>query len=187
MPELNLKFQPFPVLETERLILRHITKADSDVMLKLRSDVAAMRYLDRPIAVSIDDVHALLRRMDDDIDNNDGVSWGLELKQSGQLIGTLGYYRLKKEHFRGEIGYMLFPSHWRKGLMSEAMHRVMDYGFNTLGFHSIEADINPDNEASKGILLKMGFVQEAYFKENCFYEGKFLDTMIFSMLKKDFK
>ena len=67
--------------------------------------------------------------------------------------------------------------------MQEAIEPVIDWGFNTIQLHSIEATVNPDNIASKNILLKNGFVQEAYFKENFYYEGQFLDTVIFSLLK----
>jgi ribosomal-protein-alanine N-acetyltransferase len=61
--------------------------------------------------------------------------------------------------------------------MDEVAKAVLDYGFNTLKLHSIEANINPENIASQKLLEKNGFVREAYFKENFFWQGKFWKVM----------
>lgn len=66
--------------------------------------------------------------------------------------------------------------------MQEALATVLDYGFSSMGLHSVVANVNPANEASKKILAKNNFVQEAYFKEDFFYDGQFLDTAIYSLL-----
>ena len=87
-----------------------------------------------------------------------------------------------KEHFRAEIGYMLDPQWQGKGLMQEVMDKLLDYGFSTLGLHSVEANVNPGNIASIRLLERNNFVREAYFRENYFYDGKFLDTLIYSKL-----
>jgi len=68
--------------------------------------------------------------------------------------------------------------------MNEAIDMAIDYGFKELKFHSIEANINPNNIASRNLLLKKGFVKEAYFKENYYFNGKFLDSEIYSLLNK---
>jgi ribosomal-protein-alanine N-acetyltransferase len=68
--------------------------------------------------------------------------------------------------------------------MSEAVNAAIDYGFNTMKLHSIEAQTNPHNEASIGLLKKVGFVQEALFRENYYFDGKFLDTPVFSLINK---
>lgn len=179
---LEVQFHPFTTLNTERLVLREITHNDAQQLFKLRSDANAMFYLDRPCAKSIDDALALINAMDGIFKTNDGISWAITLKGENKLIGTVGFYRLKKEHHRAEIGYMLLPEYWRKGIATEACLAVLDYGFNTINFHSIEADINPDNIASKAILEKLGFIKEAHFKESYFYDGKFLDSAIYSKL-----
>jgi ribosomal-protein-alanine N-acetyltransferase len=66
--------------------------------------------------------------------------------------------------------------------MKEALIKVIDYGFNEMKLHSIEAHINPENAASAAILEATGFVREAYFKEDFFYKGEFSDTAIYSKL-----
>jgi ribosomal-protein-alanine N-acetyltransferase len=66
--------------------------------------------------------------------------------------------------------------------MREAVSEVIKYGFTVMRLHSIEANVNPDNKASIKLLEKNCFAREAYFKENYFYNGKFLDTVIYSLL-----
>lgn len=179
---LELNFNPFPDLQTERLLLRKITMNDAASMLLLRSDVDAMKYIDRPKPNSIDDIYDFLTRINDGIQNNESIGWGISLKTEPKLFGTIAYHRIEKEHYRAEIGYMLHPSAWNKGYMSEAIRKVIDFGFNNMKLHSIEAKINPENRASASLLLKHQFLKEAYFKENYFFNGKFLDTEIYSIL-----
>ncbi|HSC37593.1 MAG TPA: GNAT family protein, partial [Chitinophagaceae bacterium] len=112
----------------------------------------------------------------------DGITWGIYLKTAPGLIGTIGLWRIIKEHHRAEIGYLLSPAWQRRGLMQEAMEKVLDYGFSVIGLHSVEANVNPDNEASIRILEKNHFVREAYFKENYYYNGVFKDSVIYSLL-----
>jgi [ribosomal protein S5]-alanine N-acetyltransferase len=78
---------------------------------------------------------------------------------------------------------MLSPAYWRNGIMKEALMDVIEFGFNKLGLHSIEAHINPENEASAAILTSTGFVKEAHFKEDFLFNGIFRDTAIYSRLR----
>ncbi len=181
---LELNFLPFPTLETERLILRKVTMADSQDVLTLRGDIDAMRYIGKPISTTFDEARDLITRIQDGLENNTAIGWAISLKNNPQLIGTIGFHQIDKQHYRAEIGYMLLPQFWNKGLMSEAIQQVLDYGFNTMKLHSIQANIDPNNKVSAAILKKYNFVSEAYFKENFFFNGKFMDSEIFSLLNK---
>ncbi|HEY9362570.1 MAG TPA: GNAT family protein, partial [Chitinophagaceae bacterium] len=79
-------------------------------------------------------------------------------------------------------GYSLLPDHQRKGIMQEALKAVLDFGFNVLQLHSLEANASPENEASLKLLEKNNFIREGYFKENYFFEGRFSDTVTYSLL-----
>ena len=118
---LELNFSPFPEIITERLLLRKVTKEDVEELFFLRSNEDVMKYIDRPRAQSVNDAMDFLEMIDQAINNVEGISWAIALKENPtKLIGTIGYWRMKKEHYRAEIGYMLHPSQWNKGLMSEA-------------------------------------------------------------------
>ena len=179
---LTLNFSPFPVLTTQRLRLRQISAADRNEMLEMRSDERVMRYIDRPRAKSVDDAMELIQKMIDGVVTNESISWAITNLNDDRLIGSIGYWRIMKEHYRAEIGYMLHPDFHGKGLMQEAISAVIDFGFNEMKLHSIEANVNPENKASQKLLEKNRFVREAYFKENFYFEGKFLDTFIYSLL-----
>jgi ribosomal-protein-alanine N-acetyltransferase len=181
---LTINFNPFPILETERLLLRRIDENDINEIFTLRSNPETMKYIPRPLVKTNEDALEHIAMIDAKIENNEGINWGITLKNDPKLIGIIGHYRIKPEHFRAEIGYMLLPEFNGKGIIPEAVKEVIDYGFNVMKLHSIEAIIDPKNFGSEKVLQKNGFVKEAHLKENEFYDGRFLDTVIYSLLNK---
>lgn len=180
---LTTQFLPFPNLETQRLQLRQVTANDVPAVFALRSNKEVMRYLDRPLAKSPDDALSLINLIASSLEKSDGITWGVCLKESPlALKGTIGFWRMEKEHYRAEIGYMLHPSLQGLGLMQEAVESVLQYGFHTLKLHSVEANVNPNNAASIRLLERNGFVREAYFRENYFHNGAFYDSAVYSLL-----
>jgi len=182
---LSVNFSPFPVLETARLKLRCITLEDAPELFVLRSDARTMQYLDREPFKSIEETAAFIKeKVLASLERNEGILWAIELKeQPGKLIGTTGFWRIDKDHYRAEIGYMLHPDYWRKGIMKEAIKITLDWAFAKTEIHSIEGNINPENEPSGAVLKSLGFVQEAWFKENYYFNGVFKDSLIFSLVK----
>jgi ribosomal-protein-alanine N-acetyltransferase len=176
-------FLPFPELMTPRLRLRFILPEDAESLLFLRSSEEVMRYIDKDRMKTKEDALAFIQIVTQGIHNGTGISWGISLRNENTLIGTIAYWRLIPENYRAEIGYMLHPYFQGRGLMSEAMNEVLRYGFEVMNLHSIEANIHPHNEVSRKLLLKFGFQKEAYFRENFFYNGKFLDSEIYSLIK----
>jgi [ribosomal protein S5]-alanine N-acetyltransferase len=177
-------FTPFPEIRTTRLLLRRIVKEDVPMILAMRSDEKLMKYIDKERASTLEDAEKFFTMIDQSLEKNDGITWCISLlEEPAKMIGSIGFWRIIKQHYRAEIGYMLHHDHWGKGIMNEAMAVVIEYGFGALKLHSIEAHINPANAASAGILEKNNFVREAYFKEDFFFRGKFLDTAIYSRLK----
>ncbi len=155
---------------------------DADEIFFLRSDKEVIRYIDRPPAKSLEEASGFIQKITELEKNNESVTWAITLKGNDKLIGTICYWNIRKEHYRAEIGYLLHPDFWGKGIMKEAMAEVIKYGFKVMNLHSIEANVNPDNKASIKLLEGYNFFREAYFKENYFFNGKFLDTAIYSLL-----
>ena len=182
---LEINFSPFPNLKTERLLLRKVNNDDVNEILSLRSNLEVMKYIPRPILKNRAEALELIAMFNDKIENNIGINWGITLKTDPtKILGIIGHYRIKPEHYRAEVGYMLFPEFNGKGIVSEALKRVVEYGFEDMKLHSIEAILDPKNKGSEKVLLKNGFVKEAHMIENEYYEGRFLDTMIYSILNK---
>ncbi len=180
---LNLDFSIFPILETDRLILKEITDDHAPALYEMRTNPNIMRYIDRPIPNSIEEIKELIQKMVTMKILGEGISWGIFKKENPDVkIGNIGFYRIMAAHYRAEIGYMLNTSEHQKGIMYEAIQKVIEFGFKKMNLHSIEANINPGNLASKKLLEKAGFVREAYFKENYYFNGQFIDSEIYSLL-----
>ena len=181
---LVLNFNPFPNLESDRLLLRRIVEGDVQEIFAMRSDVENMKYIPRPLVKNHDEAMEHLAKIDSGIENNEAINWAITLKGNSKLLGIIGFYRTKHEHYRSEIGSMLLPEIHGKGIASEAVGIVTKFGFKKMKLHSIEAVIDPKNSASEKVLQKNGFIKEAHFKENEFFEGKFLDSIIYSKLNE---
>lgn len=176
-------FEPFPVLKTERLILRRILEEDVSEVYRMRSDLNVMKFIGRDPAKTIDDAFDLLRKWNESIETQSGITWAISLIEKPQkLIGTMGLWRLMPEHFRAEVGYMLLPEYWRSGITKEALLAALNFGFANLGLHSVEAHIHPQNSGSAILLEHTGFIKEAHFRESFFYNGVFEDSVVYSLL-----
>jgi ribosomal-protein-alanine N-acetyltransferase len=179
---LHISFHPFPVIETERLLLRNLRPSDKQELFEIRSDEETMRYIPRPLAKTMEDVEALIDMVMGFTERNERINWVITEKCSDKLMGMIGYVRLVPESFRAEVGYVLHKDHLRKGFTYEALKAVIDYGFREMKLHSIEAIINPANAPSSKLVEKAGFVKEAYFKDYVFHDGRFWDEEVYSLL-----
>lgn len=179
---LALDLLTFPILTTARLHLRELVPPDARALFTLRADERVMAHIGRPRATTLKDAEELIARIAGDRSENAGITWALTLHGDDTMIGTIGYYRLKLEHHRGEIGYMLGFEHWGQGLMSEALEAAVACGFERFRFHSIEAVTDPRNTASNKLLERHGFVREGLLKENFFWNGEFQDSAVYSRL-----
>jgi [ribosomal protein S5]-alanine N-acetyltransferase len=180
---LELNFSPFPEIKTNRLLLRRMKNSDAPDLLFLRSDDKVMQYIGREKTKTVEEASAFIDKINTSVDTNEAIMWAIALKDNpGTMIGTICYWNIQTDHYRAEIGYILHPDHWNKGLMKEAVQAVIDYGFTQLKLHSIEGHINPANIVSGIVLEKCGFTREAYFKENFYFKGKFFDSAVYSLL-----
>lgn len=175
-------FEAFPIVESERLIFRAFRSEDAKDILLIRSNKSVMRYMDSEIHDSVVHAQEFVEWNLSAHKNKTGICWAIIDKASDTFIGDFSFWKLDRTNHRGEIGYTLKPEFWGKGYMQETMRALFDFGFKELNLHSIEANINPANDNSRNILLKMGFKKEAYFKEHYFYNGVYLDSEIYSLL-----
>lgn len=180
---LELNFQPFPELNTERLLLRRLAMKDAPEIFFLRSDENVIRYTGREPAVTMREAEEFIEKINKGIDNNEHIMWAIALKENpDKLIGTISIWQIKKEHYRAEAGYVLHPDFWRKGIIKETLMKIIEYGFETMKLHSLCAEVASENIASCKVLESAGFVKEAYFKEDFIFRGKFYDSVIYSKL-----
>jgi len=180
---LQLNFHPFPERRTEKLLLRRMKGTDAAELFFLRSDPRVMQYIGREPAKSEEEVIEFIETINKNIDANETIMWAIALKEEPhRLIGNITLWQINKDHSRAELGYLLHPDHWRKGIMREAIRAVIEYGFEVMKLHSIEAKVDSGNSGSALLLENVGFSKEGYFKEDFFFRGKYYDTMVYSLL-----
>ena len=153
----NRNFTPFPVLITERLVLRQLLITDDQEIFSLRSDIVINKYLDRQICKSIEDAKNFITKVNENIIKNDSVYWAITLRDSNKLVGIICLFGFSDENDNCEIGYELMTNFQGKGIMQEASEMVIDYAFKTIKVHQIEAYVHNDNQPSKKMLAKLLF------------------------------
>jgi [ribosomal protein S5]-alanine N-acetyltransferase len=176
-----------PELETERLVLREIVQADSEDLFRIFSDEETMRYWSCRPYTSADQARSLIESLAEAAREEAGVHWAITLRGDGRLIGKLGYNEWRKAHRRGDISYIVAREHWGKGVVSEALSAMLDYGFDHMDLHSVEAGVTPGNEASAQMLRKLGFRLEGHLRENFLTDRGFVDSLIYSLLRSDWE
>ncbi len=178
---LSFDLFPFPFINTERLQLRAIQEIDLDDLYTLRTNASVLKYLNRE-KDTIEKTTSILTQIINNVKNNDAITWAINIKGDTRLIGTIGLWQVDKFNHKAELGYMTLSDHWGKGYVSEALKPVMDYGFEHMRLHRIEAEVNPENAASIRVLEKHGFVREGYYKEDYYYNGEFLDSARYGII-----
>tara|TARA_R110001583_G_scaffold177176_1_gene332174 strand:+ start:114 stop:662 length:549 start_codon:yes stop_codon:yes gene_type:complete len=160
-----MNFKPFPLLKTECLFLRKIEESDWDRILFLRSDKMVNKFIERPEnrrTKNKTDAINFIRELHKNIENNLAISWGITLKDNPEIIGTICLWNFSENNKIAEVGYDLDSAFHKKGIMSEALISIVNFGFSQLKLHKIEAFTNNENENSKKLLEKNGF----HFIEN---------------------
>ena len=154
---LNKTFTPFPILTTKRLTLRQLVINDKDAIFTLRSDTEINKFLDRKIAGTVDDARQFINAVNDNIDKNASIYWAITFSGKSDLVGTICLFSFSDETDKCEIGYELLTNFQRQGIMQEALDKVIDYAFNTIGVQNIEAFFHRDNQSSLKLLEKISF------------------------------
>jgi [ribosomal protein S5]-alanine N-acetyltransferase len=174
----------FPVLETERLILREIVASDTADVFAFRSDPEEQKYNDAPLR-SLPQARELIDRLAREYRDQRAIRWGLTVKGDGAVVGLLGYNYWNVAHFRAGLGYDLKRSLWGRGLMPEAVDAVLDFGFSRMQLHRVEVHTNTENASSVRMLRKLGFWQEGTLHEYFYEDGAFHDVSLFVLLRRD--
>ena len=154
---------------TDRLILRQLKMDDDNEIFFLRSDERILKYLDIPAAVTIEDARKFIEKINYGINNNECTYWGIALKDQNKLIGTICIWNISMDRTTADIGYVLHPDFQGKGLMQEAIAKIIDYGFEIMKLKSIDADVDPYNSKSIQLLERNGFVLTKQFEKTVIY------------------
>ena len=181
-----IETRAFPILETDRLILRQVTKEDATSMLNYLSDKEVVKHMGLEPFHSMNDALDEISWYNSIFEKQTGIRWGITLKGQDEVIGSCGFLNMVPKHYRCEIGIEISKNYWGQGIASEAFEAVITYGFEQLNLQRIEALIEPLNSSSKKLAERQGFIKEGLLRNYEFTCGKFDDLYMFSLLKQDF-
>lgn len=174
----------FPILNSERVILRQFKDTDLENVFKGLSNPKVIKYY----GISFTTLEATKEQMTwfaDHEKNGTGIWWAVCKIEDGTFIGAGGLNDLSKENKKAEIGFWLLPEYWGKGLMTETMPLIVNYAFKKLGLHRIEGFVETENKNCKSALKKLGFTLEGTMVDCDIKNGSYISVAIYSILNKE--
>lgn len=173
-------------ITTNRLLLRPLSIEDAEAFYNYKSDALANQFQGW-VPDTIEEVYDFVQNK---IVNECNVvhTWyqlAIIRKNDNVLIGDIGLHFIDHENKQVEIGFTLDKKYQGNGYAMESIEKVLDYLFIDLGKHRVIASVDPGNVKSLKLLEKLGFRKEAHFKKSIFLHGKWVDDVIFAMLKEE--
>lgn len=171
----------FPIIQTERFLLREIVKGDQQKIYEGLSHPDVIKHY----GISYNSFEATAGQLEwfnNIYREKTGIWWGISSRHSTELIGACGFNNISFEHFNAQIGYWLLSAYWRQGILAEIIPQLIRHAFDELHLHKIIAEVEVENIPSKKVLLKFGFQYEGTLKECEFKNGKFIDLEYYGLI-----
>lgn len=173
----------FPLLKTDRLLLRQIDKEDIQHIFEGLSNPEVIKFYGISYT-SLESTKEQMTWYSNLEKSKTGIWWAISSQDKRKFYGAIGFYGISREHKKAEIGYWLLPEFWGKGYIQEAASKVVQYAFETLELHRIEALIESENSASAKTLEKLGFQFEGRMRDSEIKNEKYITVDIFSKLNE---
>ena len=175
-----------PDLETDRLRLRKLTMHDAADVFRYSRDPEVARHVLWDAHRTIGESRAYLRYMLRKYRNREPASWGIEWKETGRIIGTIGFMWIQQDNSAAEIGYSLARDFWNRGIMTEALEAVIRYGFRRLNLNRLEAQHETTNPASGAVMRKCRMQKEGTLRQRLYNKGRYVDVDLYAILRRDY-
>lgn len=180
-------FSKMPVLQTERLTLRKLTPRDAQDMFDYAHRADVTRYLTWSPHPDVCYSREYLEYLQGRYAGGMYYDWGVIDRSTGKMIGTCGFTSFNCTHDKAEIGYVLHPDYWGKGLAAEAVKKILDFGFEKLRLHRIEAKFMKENARSLRVMEKVGMTFEGYEREAMLIKGRYVTVGTCAILKDEWE
>lgn len=177
-------FEVFPVLNTEKLVLKEIKFGYVDDIYNIYKEEEVARHYAIEKFKKIEDAENLVKLYNSNYEKKRLIRWGIAFKDTPVIIGSCGFYDISSK--KAKLAYDLNLNYQKKGVMTEALKRIIKFGFEEMGLNRIEVLVMEKNIASFKFLEKIGFVKEGILREYEYFKGQYHDLSVFSLLKKDF-
>lgn len=176
-------------INTNRLLLRKFKVSDAeDAFKNWANDEDVTKYLTWKPHGSLNITKILLNQWVLDYEIPNTYNWAIEVKNTGDVIGSIGIVNIDEENLSCEIGYCLSKKYWRLGIISEALEAVIAYLFSQVNFNRIVAKHHIDNIASGKVMMKCKMSYEGTLREvRRGQNGEFISLAVYSILKSEYK
>ena len=174
-----------PSLSATRLVLRPLTVDDAVALHAAYADPAVMEFWSFRPHSTVEQTRALLASQC--ATNVGGAEMHFVIERSADcaVLGACAYKSWRGAHRRGDISYLLTRAAWGQGYASEAIARLVEFGFTELDLHSVEAGVTPGNADSGRLLIRLGFQLEGHLRENYWAEDRFVDSLVYGLLRSE--
>ncbi|HWQ97619.1 MAG TPA: GNAT family N-acetyltransferase [Clostridia bacterium] len=152
-----LRFDPFPVLETDNLILRKMSPDDKDDFFAIRSDEKMHLFTDTRPDQDVSQTEQYLNRMISGVEEHRWIIWTLEHRELHHVIGSIGIWNFNEAQTTAELSYGIAPDFQGKGYMKEALSRVITFAVDELRLDALEAYTERENTPSRKLLERLHF------------------------------
>lgn len=177
---------PMERLTTPRLILRRMDMDDAKDIFDYGRDREVARHVLWDAYRSVSEARAYIRSMQRKYRLGEPASWCIEDRATGRVIGTIGYMWYQRDNNAAEVGYSLARDMWNKGIMTEALQRVLRYSFEEMQMHRVEAQHEVDNPASGAVMRKCGMLHEGTLRGRLLNKGRYVDVDLYAILREDY-
>lgn len=156
-----MEFTSLSNLSTTRLQMRHLKLSDENEIFVLRSNETVNQYISRKRISDKEEALQFINKINNSIKKNESLYWAINLKENPHLIGTICLWNFTEDRETAELGYELFPKFQGKGLMDEAVKKVIGTAFQKIGVNTLEAFTHKNNLRSRALLLRNNFVHDS--------------------------
>ena len=179
-------FDQMPALETPRLTLRKLEMRDAPDIFDYGRDPLVAKHVLWDAYASVGEARGYVKYMIRKYRAGEPSSWGIVERETGRVVGTIGYMWYQKDNNACEVGYSLARRCWNRGYMTEALRAVIQYSFETLCVHRVEAQHEVDNGASGAVMRKCGMRKEGTLRGRLLNKGKYVDVDLYAILREDY-
>lgn len=174
------------LLTTPRLMLRKFTVADADAMFSgWANDIDVARYMRWVPHANANETSNVIQIWVKSYDRDDFYLWAIEHRASGELIGSISLFCVNAHDQCYDVGYNIGKAHWNKGYVTEALAKVIEYGFSTGKINRIEAYHSVNNPGSGKVMQKCGMRYEGLSRQKYKSNAGFEDCDLYAILKSD--
>ncbi len=188
-PAPPLPYTPDYPIRTARLDLRPVAADDFAAIHTYQRRPEVCRYLywgpldeaGSRTSVATKSTRTTLR------ESGDILQLAVVVRETGTLVGDVTFVYTSREHRQGGIGYVFNPDHSGRGYATEASRALLELGFEELGLHRVQAELDGRNTASARLLERLGMRREGHLRENEFLDGEWTDEVVYAMLAREWR